>query len=290
MESHQNEQQRKAEQRTKRFVVISFASHIAFLLSFTIGSYFAPQSLVLAPSVQIDMVALPDTLKNQQQEDIDLTKPVKEDTPPAPPPPEPEANKPEPVAEPTPPAQPDPDEMALEREKEKQKLLKDKKKLEADAKKRASEALKKMKEEAEKERLAEEKKRKDALEKRKKDLKDFEEAYRRAQRGNQKNEGTSATGDINADTKNAYVGHLVDRIRSQWSLPQYLQNKGYRAEMRMYLNARGEVFKLEFTRVSGNNRFDEQAEAAIRNAKFMPPPAEMASVLKNPGVLVQFPL
>lgn len=289
MDSHQNEQQKQAEQRTKRFVVISFALHIAFFLSFSIGSYFAPQSMVLAPSVQIDMVALPDTVKNQQQDDVDLTKPVKEDTPPAPPP-EPEAKKPEPVAEPTPPAQPDPDEMALEKEKEKQKLLKDKKKLEADAKKRASDALKKMKEEAEKERLAEEKKRKEALEKRKKDLKDFEETYRRAQRGNQKNEGNSLTGEM-VEARNAYQGHLLDKIRSKWTLPPYLQGKGYRAVMRMYLDGRGNVIKMEFKTVSGNNNFDDAVERTIRQSgPFFPPPAEMAPGLKNSGVEVQFPL
>lgn len=282
MEPQEHEQQKRSAERTKRYITISFALHMAFFLSFGVGSFLVPQSLVLSPAVQIDMVALPDTLKNQKLDDVDLTKPVKENAPPPPAPePEPAKPEPEPVAEPEP-SKPDPDEMALEKEK--------KKKAELDAKKRASDALKKMKEQAEKERREEERKRREALEKRKEDLKKFEETYRRAQRGNQKNEGNSLTGELLA-AANAYQGHMLDRIRSKWALPQYLQGKGYRAVMRMYLNGRGEVIKMEFKQVSGNNMFDSYVEGAIRQSSpFFPPPADLAPGLRSSGVEVQFPL
>ncbi len=286
MEHNPNERQKKADERIKRFVTISFALHMAFFLSFGIGSFFAPQSMVLSPSVQIDMVALPNQLKNQEQPDVDLTKPVKEETPPAPPEPaEPPKKEPEPVAKPEPPAQPDPDLMALEHEKE----LKKKKKAELDAKKRAADALKKIREEEEREQREADEKRKAEIEKRKKDLARLE-ATRQALRGNSKNDGNSVTGEINQKVSDAYQGHLLDRIRSRWALPAFLQDKGYRASIRMFLDARGNVIKMEFVRVSGNTLFDDNVEAAIRKAgPFMPPPAELLPALK-PGVMVQFPL
>jgi len=265
-----NEQQKK----TKRYVTISLALHAALFLSFGVGSFFAPQSLVFTPAVQIDMVALPNKTKNQEQEPVDTSLPVKPD-----PPPEPEK---EAKADPEPePAKPDPDEMALEKEKERK---------EKDAAKRAKDALKKMREQAEKERKAEEDRKKEALDKRKDDLKRFEKTYREALRGNQKNDGSSMSGEMQAAV-NAYQGHMLDRIRSKWALPQYLQGKGHRAVMRMYLDPRGNVIRMEFKQVSGNNMFDSYVEGAIRQSSpFFPPPAEMAPGLKSSGVEVQFPL
>jgi colicin import membrane protein len=285
MEPNQPNEQ---ELKRKRYVTVSFVLHILFFLSFTVGSYFAPKTMTLSPSVQIDMVALPDQLKNQQQPDVDMTKPVKENPPPAPPPePEPEAKKPEPVAEPEKPSEPDPDLMALEKEKQKLK----KKKIEDDAKKRAADALKKMKEQAKKEQEAEEQKRREALDKRKQDLKAFEEAYRKAQRGNQKNSGDSATGEVNQGVLDAYQSHMLSKIRANWGLPAFLQGKNLRATIRMHLDARGNVIKMEFTKVSGNNMFDGYAEGAIRQASpFAPPPAELAPRLKSEGVEVAFPI
>lgn len=286
MDSH--DQQKQADRRVKRFVTISFALHIALFLSFGIGSLFAPKTLVIAPAVQIDMVALPNQLKGEEPPEVDLTKEARPNV--NEPPPNVEAkveNPPEPEPEPKV-SEPDPDAMALEREKKE----KDKKrKEELDAKKRAAEALKKMKAEAEKERQEEERRRQEALAKRKKDLEDFNKKYREALRGNQKNEGNSATGEVGQAVMNAYQGHLLDRLRRNWALPQFLQGKGYRAVMRIYLDARGNVVGKTFTRTSGNNMFDNYVESAVdQSSPFAPPPAEMASGLRSGGVEIQFPL
>lgn len=263
--------------QTNRAVVISLALHFALFFVFSIGALFAPKTIVFTPTVQIDMVALPNQVKNQEQEPVDTTLPVKDETPPAAEPeskPEPE---PEPEAKPEP-AKPDPNQMELEQKKK-----------EKEASKRAKEALKKMREQAEKEKKADEKKKNDALEKRKADLKRFEESYRQALRGNQKNQGSSVSGEMQ-EALNAYQGHMLDQIRSNWTLPPFLQGKGYRAVMRIYMNARGNVIRMEFKQVSGNNSFDNYVEQAIRKSKFLPPPAEMAPGLNSSGVEVQFPL
>ncbi|MGZ3683954.1 MAG: energy transducer TonB, partial [Bdellovibrionota bacterium] len=184
--------------------------------------------------------------------------------------------EPQPVAKPEP--KPQVDEMALERKKA------------ADAKKRAADALKRIREQLKKDRLADEEKKHAAQEKRKSDLKNFEKKYREAISGNQKNEGTSLSGQMQS-TLNAYVGHITDRIRSNWALPSYLQNTGHKASIVIHIDARGNVVKMEFTRTSGNQIFDNDAEKAVRDSSpFFPPPAEMASALRNSGIEVKFPL
>ena len=281
------EQQKQAELKAKRFVTISFALHIALMLSFGIGSFFAPKTIQFTPSVQVDMVALPDQLKGEEPKDVDLSKPVKENMEV---PPNVEAKveePPEPEPEPEP-AKPDPEELALEREK---KLEEQKRKAELDAKKRAAEALKRMRSEAKKREEEEERRRQEALEKRRKDLQAFNEKFRQALKGNQKNQGDSATGDVGQAVMSAYQGHMLDRLRRNWALPQYLQGKGYRATIRIYLDSRGNVVRKDFIRTSGNDMFDNNVESAVnQSSPFQPPPAEMAGGLRSAGVDVNFPL
>jgi TolA protein len=176
--------------------------------------------------------------------------------------------KPEPKA-----PSPEEDEMALERKKE------------ADAKKRAEAALRKMREQLRKERLAEEKKQ----EQRKADLAAFEKKYRQAVSGNQKNDGTALTGQMR-NTLNAYVGAITDIIRSNWALPSFVQNQQLKAAIVIHIGSQGNVVRMEFTRTSGNNVFDDHAEGAIRASRFPPPPADLAPPLRNGGVEVKFPL
>ena len=127
--------------------------------------------------------------------------------------------------------------------------------------------------------------------KRKKDLAAFNEKYRQALRGNQKNQGDSATGEVGQAVMNAYQGHMLNKLRQNWALPNYLQGKGYRATIRIFINSRGQVVRKSFIRTSGNDMFDNNVESAVDQANpFMPPPAEMAGGLSSQGVDVNFPL
>jgi colicin import membrane protein len=263
----------------KHYLVVAAILHALLFSTFFVGSLFTAKPLVFQPTIMVDMVALPSQVKNADAPPPDLSLPVKPNTPPPeekPPEPEEKTAKPEPD-EMKAPEKPAEDEMALEKKKA------------ADAKKRAAEALKRIREEAKKERLADEAKKKAALDKRKADLKAFEQKYRDAQRGNQLNQGTSITGQMQA-TLNAYVGSVTEEIRSHWALPSYLQNQNYKASIVIHLGPRGNVERMEFTRTSGNSGFDNNAEGAIRQSKFFPPPAEMANALRNSGIEVKFPL
>lgn len=260
-----------------RCVAMSSALHVALFLLLGVGNFFAPKPLVMLPTIQVDIVALPSQVKNNDAPAPDLSLPVKPNAPvpaPAEPRSEPDVmTKPEPKG-----ASNAEEEFALERKKE------------ADAKKRAEAALKRMREQLKQERIAQEQKKQTALEKRRADLKAFEQKYRQAINGNQRNEGNALTGQMKA-TLNAYVGAITDRIRENWALPSFLQDQRLTAWIVIHVDARGNVVAMEFTRVSGNTLFDNNAESAIRRASPLPPPpAEMAAGLRRSGIEVKFPL
>jgi TonB family protein len=271
---------RNSEQNAKlrRYVKVSLGIHGGIIALLLVGKFLGfDKAEMFQPTVQIDMVALPDLVKSQENRPLDTTLPVKDAPPPPPPPPkeeEPAMAKPEPKPEP----KPSKDEMALEKVKEK--------KAENDAKK----ALERLKAERQKEQRAEDKRREEALNKREEDLKRFNEAYRSAIKGNQTNQGTSSTGELQA-TMNAYAGHIRERLRQNWGLPAFLQDKGLRAVVRMYIDDSGKILRYNFTAVSGNEAFDSYVRAAVKDSSpFAPPPEEMAKGLRNSGLEVQFPL
>jgi TonB family protein len=260
-------------QKLRRYVKVSLGLHAGFFALLLIGKFFGPPPTeLLQPSVQIDMVALPDLVKSQNNPALDKTLPVKEAPPPPPPPPKEEEAEPAPE-----PVKPNREkELALKREKE----------AESDAKK----ALDRLKAQKKKEEKAEQKRREELVNQREQDLKRFEETYRSALKGNQMNQGTSATGAMQ-ETMNAYAGHIRERLHGNWALPSWLQGKGLRAVVRMYIDGRGNILRYQFTLSSGNDAFDSYVKETVKNSSpFAPPPEEMARGLRNSGLEVQFPL
>lgn len=253
--------------KLRRYLKISLGLHLGIFAFLVVGQWVAPNNTeMFQPTVQIDMVALPDLVKSQSQP-LDTTLPVKDAPPPARK--EEAAEKDEPTPAPVP-----------EKESKKEREA------ESDAKK----ALERLRAEVKKEQKEEDKRRRELVNKREEELKRFEETYRAAIKGNQVNQGTSATGAMQA-TLNAYVGHIREKLNGNWALPVWLQSAGLRAEVRMYLDARGNIIRYTFTKSSGNQTFDEYVEGTLkRSSPFAPPPEEMAKGLRNSGIGVQFPL
>ncbi len=248
--------------RQKRYLFLSLALHfIFFSVAFLSQMIFPGKAELFLPTVQIDMVALPDQVKNPDN-DIDFTKPVKENA-------KPEPSKPEPK---------DDDSMKFAEEKPKPKK---------DTEKKALSAIEKLREEIAKER----KRKEEAMaQKRKDELKSFEDRYRAPIRGNQVNQGTSSSGVL-AATMNAYAGHVADRVRAHWGLPPYLSNQNLRAEVRIFIDGNGNLSRYQFVTSSGNQVFDDYVKTSITQAApFAPPPAEMARGLRSGGIDLQFPL
>lgn len=265
------ENQSQQQIRARRYLKLSFGLHAGLFLFIFINTFVFPSKpITINPSVQIDMVALPSQVKQENPDPIDTTLPVKQEPPP-------------PAKEETQPDEPEPAPIkAPSPTKEK------------DAAKDAKSALARLKEQMKKEekkKVAENRKQnQEQLEKRQQDLKRFEETYRSAIQGNQVHKGTNSTGDMQ-ETTDAYLGHINERIRSNWGLPAWLQNKGLRAEVIVNIDASGKVVRFVFRRNSGNDVFDEYVKTAVtKSSPFAPPPEELAKTLRNSGLQVNFPL
>ena len=250
------------------YFALSLTLHASFFLLALFWQKLGPHNipLLIQPTVKVDLVALPNEVKNPEPPPMDIAKPIAE-KPPELPPPEEKSEEETPVA---------PNKTSPKTHK--------------DAENKAKNAIERMREEMETKKLAEDKKRKELLDKRKADLKKLEETYRSAVRGNQVNQGTSNTGQME-ETKNAYGAYIANHLRENWSLPSYLQSKGFRAVVRIYLDQHGTVTKSIFTKYSGNDVFDEYVKSTIQQSSpFSPPPDEFSGKLRTVGMEVNFPL
>jgi outer membrane biosynthesis protein TonB len=147
--------------------------------------------------------------------------------------------------------------------------------------------LQKLKEEIEREKKA---KSQAEVDKKKQAAKEFEARYRSALKGNQINQGTSTDGDLET-VRDAYVGHIVERVRSNWSLPTYLRTQGLRASVIIYIDERGRIYRHVFRQSSGNEQFDDFIRTTLaRSSPLAPPPSELAERLKQSGMELLFPL
>lgn len=231
--------------------VIALSTLIVYIL------FFKPAVTTFQPAIQVDIVELPDFVKNQKKL-VDTSLPVKDKPVPPPPPPAPTAE----------------DQMKL-RKKEEAKTQKD-----------ALSALEKIKQQVERKRRAEEKR---LLERRKKEAKNFEDKFRNRLGGNNLNKGNSVTGTLRTAI-NAYAGHVTDKLRNNWELPPYLQDNNLRAVVNLYIDANGGA-RYYFTKKSGDSVFDNLVKDALdRSLPFAPPPAELVGPLKRNGMEVRFPL
>ncbi len=247
----------------------SFLAHVIFLAIFLSWTYLFPsRPLVIQPAIQVDIVALPDFTKGKDNM-VDTSLPPKEDVKPVP--------QPIDIPDPT------PDVMKLP-EKEKKPDVKSKE--EPASRESAKKALERIRKElAEKDR-AEQKRQ---IEDKKKDIERFDEKFRARLAGNSVSHGNSVSG-VPAEVTDAYLGHIVDRIRANWELPAYLQSSNLRAAVRLYVDGNGSV-RYQLSKRSGNEVFDNLVKDAIERAKpFAPPPEGLASELRRNGLEVLFPL
>lgn len=277
----EHEQQNNDEQVT-RGIGISFALHALVISIFTLKTvFFTPETIDFTQAVRVDMVGLPDKTPPK-----DLAAPAKENPKPALPakeelkekpaekPPEKVAEKkPEPKPEPVklPPAKPKEDGVNLEKVKAKQQNALDKLK--------AMAALEKIKED-----VAEEKKKTATNAGTGKS-----DTGSAPIRGNVVSPGSSLTG-IAKLQNDSYVSDLDRHIKQNWTIPEWLAKRDYKAQVRLYIDSRGNILDRKIVKSSGNPSYDEEVIATIdRSAPFPAPPEKLIAVFSVDGILIGFP-
>lgn len=113
-------------------------------------------------------------------------------------------------------------------------------------------------------------------------------------RGNKVSSGQALVGSRSAESLTAlqeYAAKLPNIVKPFWKLPSYLVNKGLQCRIRVYINGRGELVRLEVYEKSKDPEYDEKAMKAIKAAAPFPPPAD--DILKRTlggDILLGFPL
>lgn len=110
-------------------------------------------------------------------------------------------------------------------------------------------------------------------------------------KGNQVSAGTTLTGEARENAEAHYYDTLRDRLIENWALPVWLSRQNLRAQVQVRLDARGRILLMRFRQSSGNTKFDEEVQRAIRASEpFPPPPAPLQRWVASEGVQIGFPL
>lgn len=278
--THLEQTLNKEDQQLKRGLGISFVLHIALLCFFTVKAvFFTQEPIDFSQAVRVDIVGLPEkveptTLPPPAQEEAKPALPEKE-KPQEKPPEKPVVKPLEKVAEkkPTPveplkqPAHKAEDAVNLEKVKSKQQSALEKLK--------AMAALEKIKQEAEKTKNT--------------PGQGKSETGAQKIKGNILSPGTSLTG-LSKLQHDSYAADLDRHIKDNWSLPEWLAKRDFKAQARVFIDSRGNILDRKIVKSSGNPSYDEEVLATIdRSAPFPAPPEKFVAIVSVDGILIGFP-
>jgi protein TonB len=243
--------------RLRTAIGISLALHLAGFLFLWAKSMLIPaRTLVIPPSLRVDLVGLPD----QKPAESVPVEPAK---------PEPAG---EPATAPAPAPAPEPDGMAGLRKSAKELIRKKKKepsKKEKSAQKKLKKALARIRALERIKALAGESKAK----------------------GNRVSKGSSLTGEAKRSLEETYFEVVLERVRTHWELPKWLREQNRSARVMIRLDGQGRIRNFEFVQSSGSEPFDTEVRRALQSAAPFPvPPEGISSDLSREGIVLGFPL
>ncbi len=258
-------------------LVFSFVAHaalLAFLILRTV--FFESDAVDYQSAIRIDMVALPDKELSQPAAPAEIPK---AETP------APEI-KPVPVevtrpTETLPEKKPVIDEEAIKLSKnkkaedEKKKKIEDRKKREALDRIKKMSALESIKSSVETERIEK--------------IVGQSETKPKAYKGNVLNAGTELTGIHKIQHEN-YVALIDRQIKENWTLPQWMANKDFKAQALLKIDQNGNIIYNQIFKSSGNPNYDDVVlETIKKSGPFPKPPEKFSAILSERGVLIGFP-
>jgi TonB family protein len=248
-----------------RSATFSIALHACLFFFLVSKNSFFPETkpLVIQPTLRVDLVGLPDQLKNE----LPTALPNRPEQV------EPEATKrdvpaPPPVAEKN-------DLVIPTKEKVKPLLQK-----EIDRKTQISQALKRIK----------------SIER----LKDLEEKSEREKsdaasatliKGNKVSPGNSLSGEAKEALEVSYYEKVKDALTENWSLPPWLAKQDLAAQVMIQIDESGQLKNLRFLKSSGNSQFDGIVKETIQSSLPLPkPPKNLINQISEKGIVLGFPL
>ncbi len=108
-------------------------------------------------------------------------------------------------------------------------------------------------------------------------------------RGNQISPGNALSG-LDKIAYDRYFDELREKMRANFSLPQWLADAGYKAQIQVLIDERGLIVKKILISSSGNEVFDAKAiEAVDASAPLPAPPQRLQGLLSTSGIIFGFP-
>lgn len=266
----------------RRGLAVSIAVHVFIVLFFTVkAAFFTEPNIDFSQAVRVDIVGLPDKMDPNTKlapatpDQKESAKPLpKEETPeppaevkPADAPKLPEKKAEKVVTEKTPKADPDALKMSKSAKEKQSSAL---------AKLKAMAALDKLKEEV-------------TQEPKKQSGNGNGKVGGALIKGNVLSPGTALTG-LDKLQHDDYIASLDQHIKNNWTLPEWLASKDYKAQVRVYIDKRGQLLKKVLVKSSGNPTYDDYALSTIdKSIPFPMPPEKLTALLEVNGFVVGFP-
>lgn len=261
----------------KKGLIFSLAAHgVLFLFLIIKGVLLNSDPIDYQSAIRVDMVALPDKIPDIPESSTnppDTPKPIEPDKP--------VATETPPKTEALPKKDPLIDDQAIKLTKDhkieelkKQKLEEQKKKEALDKIKKMS-ALEKIKSSVETDRIEK--------------LVGQSETKKPTFKGNVLNSGTELSG-INKIQHENYVALIDRQIKENWTLPQWLAKKDFKAQVLLRVDENGQITYNEIYKTSGNSNYDDIVVETVRKSgPFPKPPEKFLAIMSEKGVLIGFP-
>lgn len=258
---------------TNKGILYSAVVHAILLILTVFKVVFYPeQAFDLSTAIRVDMVDLPEKIDMQALPEKISPSDEKSENLAKEPEPQPEAETPKEIVKKT---EPEPKKLPEKKEKvneESVNINKVKSKQQAAlAKLKAAEALEKIKKE-----MANQKSSTSSQK---------DQVYK----GRALSAGTSLVG-LDKLQSDSYLVQVDQRIKSYWTLPQWLIGKPLRARIQITINADGSIATKKLIQSSGNPDYDEYCLQTIDKASPLPPvPEKFVNIYKINGVVIGFP-
>lgn len=110
-------------------------------------------------------------------------------------------------------------------------------------------------------------------------------------KGNKLSKGSSLSNDARESDQASYFDSVRDKLQANWALPVWLQRQGYSAKVTLFIDSEGRLRNIVFDQPSGNQQFDDAVRQTIQQSQpFDPPPSDLAPGALNNGIPFAFPL
>lgn len=238
-----------------RYISISVAGHLLLVLFFAMkGLFYNSEPIIIQKAIHVDIVGLPDKMEPEQIAEA--------------------AKNSESTEKPEPAPKTETQNKTKSAESSKPTVNPNAKKKE-DLKTKQKKALEKLK-------------AMDALEK----IESEVQANQKKQKlikGTTVASGDSLTG-LDRIEYERYFSDVEQHLKKNWALPSWMTELDIRAQALVQIDDKGYVVMKKLLTPSGNADFDEKVlESIDRSSPFPPPPERLIGVLKNKGIIFNFP-